>query len=91
MSEQVFICGYPVNASISMDDDGVTRVVMSTEDVDVRMWARVSRSAGFQVVYQYIGSGMPLDCICVDYRGSYRGIYGYMYCTVYLGKEELFE
>lgn len=50
---QVFINSLPVSATIETDEQGATCIKMPTSEVDVRLWARVSRSAGFRVVYQY--------------------------------------
>ncbi len=89
--EQVFISGLPVSATIETDEQGATCIKMPTSDVDVRLWARVSRSAGFRVVYQYVSGRHRLDCICVDTASNYRGIYSRDFCTVWLGRGELFE
>ena len=89
--EQVLICGLQVSATIETDEQGATCIKMPTSDVDVRLWALVARSAGFQVVYQYISGRHCLDCICVDTGGNYRGIYSKDFCTVWLGKSSLFE
>lgn len=91
MTEQVFISGLPVSATIKTDEQGATCIRMPTIDVDVRLWARVARSAGFRVVYQYMSGRATLDCICVDTDGNYRGIYSRDFCTVWLGRGELFE
>ena len=88
--EQVFISGLPVSATIETDEQGATRIRMPTSEVDVRLWARVARSAGFLVVHQYMSGRATLDCICVDLGGNYRGIYSRDFCTVWLGKSELF-
>ena len=89
--EQVFISGLPVNASVITDEQGATCIRMPTSEVDVLLWARVCASAGFRVVYQYMSGRATLDCICVDLDGNYRGIYSKEFCTVWLGKAELFE
>lgn len=89
--EQVIISGLPVSATIETDEQGATCIKMPTSDVDVRLWARVARYAGFRVVYQYMSGRETLDCICVDLDGFYRGIYSKDFCTVWLGKSELFE
>ena len=52
MTEQVFISDLPVSATIETDEQGATCIKMQTKDVDVRLWARVARSAGFLVAYQ---------------------------------------
>ena len=91
MTERVFISGLPVNASVITDEQGATCIRMPTSEVDVRLWARVCTSAGFRVVYQYVSGRYRLDCICVDLDGFYRGIYSKDFCTVWLGKAELFE
>ena len=91
MTEQVFISGLPVSAIIETDGQGATCILMPTSDVDVRLWARVARSAGFRVVYQYTSGRYRLDCICVDLDGNYRGIYSKSFCTVWLGRGDLFE
>ena len=90
MTEKVFISGLPVSATIETDEQGATCIKMPTSDVDVRLWARVCASAGFRVVYQYMIGRAALDCICVDLGGNYRGIYSRDFCTVWLGKVELF-
>lgn len=89
--EQALISGLPVNASVITDEQGATCIRMPTSEVDVRLWARVCRSLGFNVVYQYMEGRYKLDCICVDGAGNYRGIYSKDFCTVWLGKTELFE
>ena len=89
--EQVFISDLPVSATIGTDGQGATCIKMPTSEVDVRLWARVARSACFRVVYQYMSGRATLDCICVDTASNYRGIYSRDFCTVWLGKEELFE
>ena len=89
--EQVIISGLPVSATIETDEQGATCIRMPTSDVDVRLWARVARSNGFRVVYQYTSGRYRIDCICVDTGGNYRGIYSKDFCTVWLGKSELFE
>ena len=89
--EQVFISGLPVIATIETDEQGVSCIKMPTSEVDVRLWARVARSAGFRVVYQYVSGRYRLDCICVDTASNYRGIYSKDFCTVWLGRGELFE
>ncbi len=91
MTEQPFIGNLPVSATIETDEQGATCVKMPTSEVDVRLWARVSRSAGFRVVYQYTSGRYRLDCICVDLDCNYRGIYSKDFCTVWLGRGELFE
>lgn len=91
MTEKVFINGLPVSATIETDEQGATCIKMPTRDVDVRLWARVARSAGFLVVHQYMSGRATLDCACVDLGGNYRGIYSKSFCTVWLGKSELFE
>lgn len=88
--EQVFISGLPVSATIETDEQGATCIKMQTRDVDVRLWARVCASAGFRVIYQYMSGRETLDCICVDTASNYRGIYSKDFCTVWLGKSELF-
>ena len=88
--EKVFISGLPVSAAIETDEQGATCIKMPTKDVDLRLWARVARSAGFRVIYQYVSGRYRLDCICVDLDGNYRGIYGRDFCTVWLGKSDLF-
>ena len=90
MTERVFISGMPVSATIETDEQGATCIRMHTSEVDVRLWARVARSAGFRVIYQYMSGRYRLDCICVDLDGNYRGIYSKSFCTVWLGKSELF-
>lgn len=91
MTEQVFIRGLPVSATIETDEQGATCIKMPTNEVNINAWARAARSAGFRVVYQYISGRATLDCICVDLGGDYRGIYSKDFCTVWLGKSELFE
>ena len=91
MTEQLFISDLPVSATIETDENGVTCIKMPTSEVDVRLWARVARSAGFRVVYQYMSGRHRLDCICVDLDGNYRGIYSRDFCTVWMGKSDLFE
>ena len=91
MTERVLITGLPVSATIETDEQGATCIKMPTSEVDVRLWARVSRSAGFRVIYQYMSGRYRLDCICVDLDGFYRGIYSRDFCTVWLGSGELFE
>ena len=89
--EQVFIGGIPINASTITDEQGATCIRVSTGEVDVRLWARMCRGLGFSVVYQYMEGRYRLDCICVDGSGNYRGIYSKDFCTVWLGRSELFE
>ena len=89
--EQVFISGIPVSATIETDEQGATCIKMPTSEVDVRLWARVCASAGFRVVYQYMSGRHRLDCICVDTSGFYRGVFSRDFCTVWLGRSELFE
>lgn len=89
--EQGFISGLPVSATIETDEQGATCIKMPTSEVDVRLWARVARSAGFRVVYQYVSGRYSLDCICVDTSGLYRGVFSRDFCTVWLGKSYLFE
>ena len=89
--EQVFISVLPVSATIETDEQGATCIKMPTSEVDVRLWARVCAHAGFRVIYQYMSGHHRLDCICVDLDGNYRGIYSRDFCTVWLGKEDLFE
>jgi hypothetical protein len=91
MTEQVFISDLPVSATIGTDEQGATCIKMPTSEVDVRLWARVARSAGFRVVHQYTSGRHRLDCICVDSDCNYRGIYGRDFCTVWLGNSSLFE
>lgn len=91
MTEQAFISDLPVSSTIETDEQGATCIKMPTSEVDVRLWARVARSAGFRVIYQYVSGRVTLDCICVDFGGNYRGIYSKDFCTVWLGKSELFE
>ncbi len=90
MTERVFITGLPVSATIETDEHGATCIKMPTSEVDVRLWARVCRGLGFSVVYQYMEGRYRLDCICVDSAGNYRGIFSRDFCTVWLGKEDLF-
>lgn len=87
MSEQSF----SVRAIVIIDEQGSTSIQMQNSDVNVRSWANVARSAGFQVVYQCLGSGYPIELVCVDSAGSYRGMYGRRMCTVHLGSGEIFE
>lgn len=91
MTERVLITGLPVSATIETDEQGATCIKMPTSEVDVRLWARVCRGIGFSVVYQYMEGRYRLDCICVDSAGNYRGIYSKDFCTVWLGKSDLFE
>ena len=91
MTEQLFISGLPVSATIETDEQGATCIKMPTSDVDVRLWARVCASAGFLVVYQYMSGRATLDCVCVDLGGNYRGVFSRDFCTVWLGKSDLFE
>lgn len=91
MTEQVFISVLPVSATIETDEQGATCIKMPTSEVDVRLWARVCASAGFRVAYQYMSGRATLDCICVDTASNYRGIYSRDFCTVWLGKSDLFE
>ena len=91
MTEQVFISGLPASATIETDEQGAICIKMPTSEVDVRLWARVARYAGFRVVYQYTSGRYRLDCICVDTESNYRGIYSRDFCTVWLGKSDLFE
>ena len=91
MTEQVFIRDLPVIATIETDEQGATCIRMPTSEANVRLWARVSRSAGFRVIYQHVSGRCRLDCICVDLDGFYRGIYSRDFCTVWLGRGELFE
>lgn len=90
MTEQVFISGLPVSATIETDEQGATCIRMPTSEVNINAWARVCASAGFLVVYQYMSGRANLDCICVDLDGNYRGIYSKDFCTAWLGKAELF-
>lgn len=90
MTERVFISGLPVSATTETDEQGATCIRMQTSEVDVRLWARVARHAGFRVVYQYMSGRATLDCVCVDTGGNYRGIYSKDFCTVWIGKAELF-
>ena len=89
--EPVFISDLPVSATIETDEQGATCIKMPTSEVDVRAWARVARSAGFRVIYQYASGRYRLDCICVDTSSNYRGIYSKDFCTVWLGNSSLFE
>ena len=91
MTEQVFISDLPVSATIETDEQGATCIRMPTSEANVRLWARVARSAGFRVIYQYVGGRYRLDCICVDTASNYRGIYSKSFCTVWLGRGDLFE
>ena len=91
MTERVLITGLPVSATIETDEQGATCIKMPTSEVDLSLWARVARSAGFRVVCQYVSGRHRLDCICVDLDGNYRGIYSKDFCTVWLGRGELFE
>lgn len=91
MTEQTFISGLPFSATIETDDQGATCIKMPTSEVDVRLWARVARSNGLLVVYQYMSGRHRLDCICVDTASNYRGVYSKDFCTVWLGKSDLFE
>ena len=91
MTEQPFIGNLPFSATIETDEQGATCIKMPTSEVDVRLWARVARSAGFRVAYQYTSGRYRLDCICVDTASNYRDIYSKSFCTVWLGKSELFE
>ena len=89
--EQVLISGLPVSATIETDEQGATCIKMPTSEVDVRLWSRVCASAGFLVVYQYVSGRSTLDCICVDLDGNYRGVFSRDFCTVWIGRSELFE
>lgn len=91
MTEQVFISGIPVSATIETDEQGATCIKMPTSEVDVRLWARACANADFRVIYQYMSGRATLDCICVDLDGNYRGIYSRDFCTVWLGNSSLFE
>ena len=91
MTERVFITGLPDGATIETDEQGATCIKIPTSEVDVRLWARVCAYAGFLVVYQYMSGRATLDCICIDSGGNYRGIYSKDFCTVWLGKSDLFE
>lgn len=91
MTEQVFISGLPVSATIETDEQGATCIRMPTSEVNINAWARVCAYAGFRVVYQYMSGRANLDCICVDTVSNYRGVYSKDFCTVWLGKSELFE
>ena len=90
MSEQVFIVDLPASATIETDEQGATCIKMPTSEVDVRLWARVCRSLGFYVVYQYMEGRYRIDCICVDGAGNYRGIYSKDFASIWIGRDELF-
>lgn len=90
MTEQLLISGLPVNASVITDEQGATCIRMLTSEVNINAWANVARSAGFFVEYQYMSGRATLDCICVDTGGNYRGIYSRDFCTVWIGRDELF-
>ena len=89
--EQVFISGLPVSATIETDEQGATCIKMPTSEVNINAWANVARSAGFRAVYQYMSGRATIDCICVDLGGNYRGVFSRDFCTVWIGKSELFE
>ena len=91
MTEQPFIGNLSVSATIETDEQGATCIKMPTSEVDVRLWARVARSSGLLVVYQYMSGRHRLDCICVDTASNYRGIYSKDFCSVWLGRCEIFE
>lgn len=91
MTEQVFISGLPVSATIETDEQGATCIKMPTREVNINVWSNVARCNGFRVIYQYVSGRYRLDCICVDLDGNYRGIYSKDFCTVWLGKSELFD
>lgn len=91
MTEQLFISGLPVSATIETDEQGATCIKMPTGEVNINAWANVARYAGFLVVHQYMSGRATLDCICVDTASNYRGVYSKDFCTVWLGKSELFE
>ena len=91
MTEQVFISVLPVSATIETDEQGATCIRMPASEVDINAWATVARCNGFLVIYQYMSGRATLDCICVDTGGNYRGIYSKDFCTVWLGRGELFE
>lgn len=88
--EQVFISGLPVSATIETDEQGVSCIRMNSREVDLRAWARVCRSLGFNVVYQYMEGRYRLDCICVDSSGNYRGVYSKYFASIWIGRDELF-
>ena len=88
--EQVFISDLPVSATIETYEQGATCIKMPASEVNINAWANVARYAGFRVIYQYVSGRYRLDCICVDTASNYRGIYSRDFCTVWLGKEELF-
>lgn len=90
MTEQPFISSLPVSATIETDEQGATCIKMPTSEVDVRLWARVCRSLGFNVVYQYMDGRYRLDCICVDSAGNYRGIFSNDFASIWIGREDLF-
>ena len=90
MTEQVFISSLPVSATIETDEQGATCIKMPTSEVDINAWATVARCNGFRVIYQYVTGRYRLDCICVDLDGNYRGIYSKDFCSVWLGKSDLF-
>ena len=90
MTEQVFISGLPVSSTIETDEQGATCIKMQTNEVDVRLWARVCRSLGFNVVYQYMDGRYRLDCICVDSAGNYHGIFSNDFASIWIGRDELF-
>ena len=90
MTEQVFISCLPDNATIETDEQCATCIKMPTSEVDVRLWARVCRSLGFNVVYQYMEGRYRLDCICVDSAGNYRGIYSKDFASIWIGRDDLF-
>lgn len=90
MTEQIFISGLPVIATIETDEQGATCIRMPTSEANVRLWASVCRSIGFNVVYQYMDGRHRLDCICVDSAGNYRGIYSKDLASIWIGRDELF-
>ena len=89
--EQVFISDLPVSATIETYEQGAICIKMPESEVNINAWANVARHAGFRVIYQYVSGRHRLDCICVDLDGNYRGIYSRDFCTVWLGRGELFE
>ena len=89
MTEQAFINSLPVSATIETDEQGVSCIRMNSREVDLRVWARVCRSLGFNVIYQYMEGRYRIDCICVDALGNYRGIYSQDFCTAWVGRADL--
>ena len=71
MTEQTFISGLPVSATIETDEQGSTCIKMLTSEADVRLWARVCAPL---LAFEWYTSTLVAVIVSIAYASIQRQI-----------------